>query len=54
LIVDASQEAAYQDGGTLRAAFSLDQTVIRCIAEHDLAMRHTKAGAVIEAVKWAA
>lgn len=54
LIVDASQEAAYHDGNAVVAAFSQDQTVIRVLAEHDFAMRHDKAGALITSVTWGA
>ena len=53
LIVDASQEAAYHDGTTVQAAFSLDQTVVRAIAEHDLGVRHDKAIAVMTELTWA-
>lgn len=52
LIVDASQEAAYHDGSAVQAAFSLDQTVIRAIQEHDFALRHEKAVAILTQVKW--
>ena len=55
LMVDASQEAAYADaGGTVRAAFSMDQTVVRVLAEHDFALRHDKAFALIQDVLWGA
>jgi HK97 family phage major capsid protein len=54
LIIDASTEAAYHDGTNVVAAFSLDQTVIRVIAQHDFAMRHAESIAVIQAVKWGA
>lgn len=53
IMVDASQEAAYNDGTTVQAAFSLDQTVVRAIAEHDFAMRYAEAVAVLTAVDWA-
>ena len=52
LLVDSSQEAAYDDGGTVRAAYSLDQSVVRAIAEHDLGVRHDKAIAVLTQVTW--
>ena len=52
LIVDASQEAAYHDGSSVQAAYSLDQTVVRAIAEHDFGMRHDKAIAVLTQVSW--
>ncbi len=52
LLVDVSQEAAYDDAGTVRAAFSLDQTIVRVIAEHDFALRQDKGFAMIERVTW--
>ena len=52
LLVDSSQEAAYHDGSNVQAAFSLDQTVVRAIAEHDLGMRHDKAVAMLPGVTW--
>lgn len=54
LRVDVSAEAAYHDGSAVVAAFSQDQTVVRVIAEHDLALRHDKAAAVITGVAWGA
>lgn len=55
LMVDASQEAAYADsGGTVRAAFSMDQTVVRVLAEHDFALRYDKAFALIQNLTWGA
>lgn len=50
LVVDASQEAAYNDGGTVVSAYSNDQTVIRAIAEHDLVMRRLESVAVLNSV----
>ncbi len=50
LVVDASQEAAYNDGGTVVSAYSNDQTVIRAIAEHDFVMRRQESVAVLSAV----
>jgi HK97 family phage major capsid protein len=53
LILDASQEATYTpDGSTLVSAFDNDQTVIRCIMQHDFAMRHDVAVAVLTGVTW--
>lgn len=52
LIIDVSSEAAYHDGSAVQAAFSLDQTVIRAIIEHDMAMRQAAAIVVMTAVKW--
>lgn len=53
IMVDASQEAAYYDGSTVQAAFSLDQTVVRALAEHDFVMRYDKAVAMLQGVTWA-
>ena len=53
LMVDASQEAAYHDGTSVQAAFSLDQTVIRAIEEVDLVVRYDKAIAILNQVRWA-
>lgn len=49
----ASDVAAYDDAGTIRAAFSNDETVIRLIEEHDTQVRYDTAFAVLTAVKWA-
>ncbi|MGO1305734.1 MAG: phage major capsid protein [Sphingomonas parapaucimobilis] len=48
----ASSEAAYDDNGTIRSAFSNDETVIRLIQEHDTQLRYDAAFAVLTAVKW--
>ena len=53
MAVDASQEAAYHDGSSVQAAFSLDQTVVRALAEHDFALRYEKACAILRGVDWA-
>jgi HK97 family phage major capsid protein len=50
LTVDASQEAAYTEGGTLVSAFQNDQTVIRAISEHDLVMRRQESIAILQGV----
>jgi HK97 family phage major capsid protein len=52
LAVDQSMEAAYFDGATVQAAFSLDQTVIRVIQEHDFALRRDVSGAVMTAMSY--
>ena len=54
LIIDASTEAAYDDNGTLRSAFSLDQTVVRAISEHDFAARRDVAIVVLTNATWGA
>jgi HK97 family phage major capsid protein len=50
LLLDASGEASYMDGGTLVSAFSQDQTVIRVISEHDFVMRRDVSVAVLKGV----
>jgi len=52
LEVMASDVAAYYDGSAVQAAFSLDQTVIRLIAHHDIGVRHEESLSVMTAVKW--
>ena len=52
IIIDASTEAAYHDGSNVQAAFSLDQTVVRAIVQHDFGMRHDASIAVLTGVKW--
>lgn len=39
----ASNEASWYDGANLQSAFSLDQTVLRITAKHDMALRHNTA-----------
>lgn len=48
----ASTEAAYDDNGTIRSAFSNDETVIRLIEEHDTQLRYDSAFAVLTGVTW--
>jgi HK97 family phage major capsid protein len=52
LEVMASDVAAYFDGAQVQAAFSLDQTVLRLIAHHDLAVRHEESLSVMTGVLW--
>lgn len=52
LEVMASDVAAYFDGSQVQAAFSLDQTVIRLIAHHDLQVRHEESLALMNEVVW--
>lgn len=50
-----SNEAAYVDAsGNQQASFSRDETVVRAIAKHDLAMRHLPAVAILTGVTWGA
>jgi hypothetical protein len=51
--VDASSEAGYYDGSAQQSAFTLDQTVIRAIQEHDMVLRHAESCAVIKDCSWA-
>jgi len=53
MVLEVSSEASYDDGtGTLRSAFGRDETVVKVIVEHDLAMRHVESVAVMQVVKW--
>ena len=52
LEIMASDVAAYHDGSNVQAAFSLDQTVLRLIAHHDIAVRHEESLSVMNAVTW--
>jgi len=52
LLIDVSSEAAYYNGTSVVASFSLDQTVIRAIAEHDLVVRDPNAVVVLTGVRW--
>lgn len=52
LEITADSSASYLDGGTLVSAFSQDQTVIRAIMRHDLAVRYDEAVAVLTGVTW--
>lgn len=54
IMLDVSSEAAYHDGTGVVASFSLDQTVIRAIAQHDFGMRHDASVAVLTGVTWGA
>jgi HK97 family phage major capsid protein len=52
IVIEVSTEATYWDGTQLQSAFSQDQTVIKMIIEHDLAVRHPESVAVLTAVEW--
>jgi HK97 family phage major capsid protein len=49
-----SFEAAYDDAGTVKAAYSQDAVVFRLIVEHDTAMRHNESVGYLSAVTWGA
>lgn len=53
LMIDASGDAAYEEGGTVKSAYHRDETVIRAIQEHDLACRRTESVAYYEDINWA-
>jgi len=54
LQVDVSMEASYVDAtsGSLVSAYSLDQSIVRAITEHDFAMRRGESVAVIQAMSY--
>jgi HK97 family phage major capsid protein len=51
--IASSDTAAYDDNGTIRSAFSNDETVVRLIAEHDTGTRYAVAFAMLTGVTWA-
>jgi len=53
LEIATSTEAAYKDAtGTMQAAFSRDETVMRAIQHHDIGLRHLPAVAVMTGINW--
>ena len=53
IAVAISEEASYEDeSGQLVSAFSLDQSVLRLIMEHDFNMRHAESIAIATGVNW--
>lgn len=51
--VALSTEAAYKDaGGTMQAAFSRDETLMRMIMQHDIGLRHLAAVSILTGVTW--
>jgi HK97 family phage major capsid protein len=52
LIIDASGDAAYEEGGSVKSAFHRDETVIRAITEHDIVMRRTESIAIMRRITW--
>lgn len=50
-----STEAAYKDAsGTMQAAFSRDETLMRLIMQHDIGLRHLAAVSILTGVTWGA
>jgi len=54
LIIDASGDASYEEGGSLKSAFHRDETVIRAITEHDIVMRRAESISVLRRITWGA
>lgn len=54
IAMDASNTAAYNDGGTLKAAFSGRKTLTRLVMENDFNTLHAGAIAVLTEVAWGA
>lgn len=54
LAIDISTEAAYHNGSSVVSSFSLDQFVIRAIAEHDFVARDANSIAILNGVRWGA
>lgn len=52
MVMEVSSDATYFDGAQLQSAFSLDQTVIKCIMEHDLGVRRQESLHVLTGVTW--
>ena len=54
LQIEVDSGASYTDGSSLVSAFEKDQTVVRAIELHDLAVTHEQSIAVINAITWGA
>ena len=52
VLLDVSATAAYQSGASVKAAFSLDQTLIRAIIEVDMQVRHNESVVLVDTVRW--
>jgi HK97 family phage major capsid protein len=52
ILLDVSSTAAYQSGANVKAAFSMDQTLIRAIVEVDMQVRHNESVVLIDTVRW--
>jgi len=51
--IAVSQEAPYRDeNNELQSSFSLDQTVMRLLMEHDIVLRHDESVGVLTDVRW--
>jgi HK97 family phage major capsid protein len=54
LQIEVDSGASYTDGNSLVSAFEKDQTVVRAIELHDLAVTHEQSVAVINNITWGA
>lgn len=54
LAIDLSTSGAYDNGTTVVAGWSRDESVIRVLTEHDFALRDPNAAAVLTSVRWGA
>ncbi|HSG06479.1 MAG TPA: phage major capsid protein, partial [Nitrospiria bacterium] len=54
LRIDASGEASYEEGGSVKSAFHRDETVVRGITEHDIAVRRDESVGILRDVSWGA
>jgi hypothetical protein len=50
--LEASGDATYNDGNGMVSAFQRDQTLVRAILRHDIALRHDVGMAVKTGVTW--
>ncbi|NVJ20644.1 phage major capsid protein [Myxococcus sp. AM011] len=52
LEIDVFPNGAFTRGGQVVSGISTDQTVLRAITKHDLAMRHRQSGIVVKDLSW--
>lgn len=50
--IEVSGDGSYVESGTMKSAFSRDETLIRVIARHDFVVRHAESIAVKTGVTW--
>ena len=50
--VEAFPGGTYFDGSALQSGISRDQTVLRALSKHDIAMRHNLAASLLTGVLW--
>ena len=54
MTMDVSREATYDVSGTLKSAFTQNQTVIRLVGSHDVNIRYNAAVGTLTTLKWGA